>query len=129
MDKYPTEHGNFSPTDMVNPQTGESLLKSLIEKNQTITSLTIENNELNQKLTEKINEIQKLQNDLQNTKHNSTAFAESANKHFSQSASENTTMRDETAEQKAVLRYQLIGITISVLVVVSFIFAMYYFTK
>jgi predicted RNase H-like nuclease (RuvC/YqgF family) len=144
LDKYPVENESFSPSNMVNPQNGESLLKSLIEKNQTITSLTIENNELNQKLTEKITEIQKLQSEIQNTKQDSgktidisklqtgkqnASIGVSTGISISQIPSKISELQVTDKNSKSVLKYQIIGISISVLVVIAFIFLMYYLTK
>ncbi len=128
MDKYPIENDTFSTSNSANPQNGESLLKSLIEKNHTITSLTIENNGLNQKLSEKIEELQKLQNDLHATKQMNEELGKSVSMSMAKAAVSEV-LHTESPDSKALIRYQLIGITISVLVVASFIFAMYYFTN
>ena len=137
-EKYPNENVVLDPTELVNPATGDNLLKSLTEKNLKITALTVENGNLKEIIETKEKNIGKLKDELLDSNHE-LAETTDANLQVQKELSAVQGMQygtgdydseDESIDKdKQLIRYQLIGITISVMALASFIFALYYLTR
>lgn len=135
MGKFPNKGFNIDPTELINPSTGENLLKSLTEKNVHITDLTVGNKSLTEDIEKKNSEIEKLKEDLLDS-HHELAEINEVNMNLEKELSASNITQLELSEgdsdiegEKKLVRYQIIGITISVMVLIAFIFTMYYLTK
>ena len=137
QDKYPNDVSETSTIDLINPATGENLLKSLTEKNLQITDLSVKNKDLEEMIEGKNTEIVKIKAELLENHHDLAEMTEAnlniqkeveAMKSMVAAVSEESETPDIETDKK-LIRYQIAGITISVMVLAAFIFALYYLTK
>ena len=141
-EKYPPE--KTENETLISPEVGEDLLKSLEEKNYTITELTVSNKTLTQKLGENAQKIKELEKELFDTQHELAeaiddntslrkeldASLDIIEKHAdNEIAEKQETPKEKTELDKKELIFKIGTITVSAIVLVLFIAMMYYLTK
>ncbi len=135
LDKYPKGTKEADTSDLINPSTGENLLKSLTDKNLQITELTLKNKELLKELEIRTNRIAELDDEIFDHQHE-LAQTIDANIHIGQELSAikdiselSETENPETSSEKKLIITRVVTITVAVMVLAAFIFMMYNFTK
>ena len=138
IENYPFIKASNSE-EVLDSETEKKLLNVLTEKNLQITELTLKVKKLNEVIEEKDQAIKKFEDEMFDHQHE-LAETIDANIHYERELSAVKSVNNFSASpvnellpdfntEKKMLIYKVGTITVSVLVLIAFIFLMYYFTK